>query len=77
MSKREKIHIVPRENGDWAVKREGAGKASSVHNEKQEAIERGKELAKDAPLGQIIIHKRDGTIQTEHTYGEDPEKYPG
>lgn len=77
MSKREKIHVVPRGNGDWAVEREGADRASSIHNLKQEAIERGKELAKDAPLGQVIIHKRDGTIQTEHTYGEDPEKYPG
>ena len=34
----------------------------------------GKELAKKAPLGQIKIHKQDGTIQTEHTYGQDP--YP-
>jgi len=76
MPRREKIHVVPHERGDWAVKREGADRASSIHNQKEDAVERAKELAKDAPLGQIIIHKKDGTIQTEHTYGKDPEKYP-
>ena len=28
-------------------------------------------------LSQVIVHKKDGTIQTEWTYGEDPENYPG
>jgi hypothetical protein len=28
-------------------------------------------------LGQAVLHKTDGTIREERTYGEDPEKYPG
>ena len=31
-------------------------------------------LSKNQELGQVVIHKQDGTIQTEHTYGKDP--YP-
>ena len=50
------------------------GKASGSHDTKAEAIARAKELAKKQALGQVIIHKQDGTIQTEHTYGKDP--YP-
>jgi hypothetical protein len=77
MSKRKVLHVVPTGGGSWAVKKECANRASSIHDRKDEAIERGRELAKAAPLGQLKIHKKDGTIQTEHTYGKDPEKYPG
>lgn len=28
-------------------------------------------------LGQVIIHKQDGTIQTEYTYGDDPSPPAG
>lgn len=58
----------------WDVKQEGGKRASGNFSTKQEAIQRGKELAKNAPLGQIKIHGQDGKIQTEHTYGKDP--YP-
>ena len=47
---------------------------SSSYDTKAEAKARAKELAKKQVLGQVIIHKEDGTIQTEHTYGKDP--YP-
>lgn len=77
MAKRTKEHVTPRPAGNWAVKKEGAKRADSVHEQKVDAVERAKELAKNAPLGQVIIHKKDGTIQTEYTYGKDPEKYPG
>ena len=63
-----------RTGGGWNVKEENASRASSSHDTKAEAIARAKELAKKQTLGQVIIHKQDGTIQTEHTYGKDP--YP-
>ena len=56
------------------VKEEKASRASSSHDTKAEAVDRAKELAKNQDLGQVVIHKQDGTIQTEHTYGKDP--YP-
>ncbi len=77
MSKRKVVHVVPVEGGNWAVKGQHAKRAFGIHDRKDDAIERGKRLAKGAPLGQLIIHKKDGTIQTEYTYGQDPEKYPG
>jgi len=66
--------VTPRTDGDWNVREENASRASSNHDTKADAIARAKELANKHALGQVIIHKQDGTIQTEHTYGKDP--YP-
>jgi uncharacterized protein YdaT len=77
MSKRKTYHVVPNKGGGWDVKAEKASRASSSHETKSEAVERGKELAKNQPLGQIVIHKENGTIQTEHTYGKDPHPPKG
>ena len=74
MSRRKTYHVTSRTDGGWNVKEENASRASSSHDTKAEAIARAKELAKKQALGQVIIHKQDGTIQTEHTYGKDP--YP-
>lgn len=72
--KRDVYHVTPNPKGGWDVQKQG-GKRPSAHAErKTDAVTRGKELAKKAPLGQIKIHKQDGKIQTEHTYGDDP--YP-
>lgn len=74
MAQHKTYHVTPGTDGDWKVKEEKASKASSKHETKAEAVERAKDLAKNQVLGQVIIHKQDGTIQTEHTYGKDP--YP-
>lgn len=70
-------HVVPRTRGQWGVKKENAEKASTTEDSKQEAIDSAKELAKKNKPSQIIIHKKDGSFQTEHTYGSDPERYKG
>jgi hypothetical protein len=75
-NKRVKYWVSP-EGDDWRVQREGADRASGVFEDKTDAIARAKELAKAQPLGQIIIQRGDGQIQTEHTYGKDPERFPG
>lgn len=78
MSNRKIYHIVPDTNkGGWKVKKENSERASSIHLTKDEAIEQAKQFAKKNPLSQIIVHKQDGTIQIEWTYGKDPRKYKG
>lgn len=71
--KRVTYHVTPRD-GDWAAKRAGTKRAANVYDNKEDAIERAKELAKKEPLGQVKIHDKHGDIQTEHTYRKDP--YP-
>ena len=74
MSDRKVYHVVPRPDGAWAGEGEGAKRASVVGDTKAEVLERTIEIAKEHPLSQVIVHKQDGVIQEEHTYGEDP--YP-
>lgn len=65
-------HIVPHKDG-WAVKGEKAEKASSVHSTQREAIERGREIARNQGT-ELFIHGRDGQIRERDTHGKDP--YP-
>jgi uncharacterized protein YdaT len=77
MPERKVYHVTPVAEGGWQVKGEDAKRASSTHAKKEEAVARAKELAKGQALGQVIIHKKDGTIETEHTYGKDPSPPSG
>jgi len=74
MGQRRTYHVTPTGKGDWKVKAEDKSRAAGVHQNKSEAIAQARDLAKANPKGQVVIHKRDGTIQAEHTYGSDP--YP-
>jgi len=70
MADKKRIHVTPK-GDDWAVQREGGKKASGVHDRKKEAIEQGRNLAKQ-DKGQLLIHGKDGKIQEERTYRKDP-----
>lgn len=71
---RKKYHITPNKPGGWKIKRQGGSKASKLFDTKEKALEGGRKIAKSEQPSQLIIHKKDGTIQTEHTYKKDP--YP-
>lgn len=74
MGKREKYHVLPDGQGNWNVQKEKAQRSSAKFEKKSDAVQKGREFAKNQELGQLIIHKKDGTIQTEYTYKKDP--YP-
>lgn len=69
MSKKD-IHVVPHNSG-WAVKREGSQRAESVHPTKDQATDRGRDLARRDKV-ENVIHRKDGTIQNSNSYGPDP-----
>lgn len=69
-------HVVPDASGDkWVVSQENASHRTE-HETKEEAVQEARKLAQQAPLGQIKVHKKDGNMEYESTYGEDPERYP-
>lgn len=72
MPKRKVYDVSPSEKG-WNVKARGANRASNHFDNKADAVQRGRDLAKGQE-GQLVIRKQDGTIQEERTYGNDP--YP-
>ena len=63
-------HVVPHD-GEWAVQREGADRASSIHGTQAEAISAGRELAQGTH-GELRIHGSDGRIREGYSYGHDP-----
>ena len=70
MAKRDRYHVT-KKDGDWWVKKEGAERASGRHDTQSQAIEQGRKLASQEK-GQLLIHKANGRIREERTYGRDP-----
>ncbi len=71
MAKKD-YHVVPnKDRGGWDVKREDADRASSHHERKSDAMDRGRELARDRRT-ELVEHGRDGRIQDSDSYGNDP-----
>lgn len=61
MAKKGKQHVIPHD-GRWAVKREGSSRITSTHNTQGEAINAGREIARNQG-GELVIHGRDGKIR--------------
>lgn len=70
MSKKRDIHVVPHKDG-WATKKEGAGRAGSVHSTQKAATERARGQA-IRERTEVVIHRKDGTIRDSDSYGNDP-----
>ena len=62
--------VVPHADG-WAVEKEGASRATSVHGTKAEAVSAGRDLAKTAAPGRLVLHRQDGTVQDTYSYGDE------
>lgn len=58
--------VVPHKDG-WAVQAKGAKTASKVFNQKEDAIEYGKKVAKNKQTS-LIIQKKDGSQQDQIMY---------
>jgi hypothetical protein len=69
------LHTVHRD-GRWFNEVEGGERASSSHDTKEEAVERGRELARERGV-EHHIHNVDGTIGDRRSYGPDPADRPG
>lgn len=69
MTKKD-IHVVPHAEG-WAVKKEGAQRASSVHARKEEAMQQAREQGRRDQV-EVVEHGRNGQIQGSNSYGNDP-----
>ena len=72
MAKRKNFWTTHHSEG-WAVKREGAKTANSVHGTQAEAWTEARRLARGAG-GEALLQSKDGKIRARNTYGDDP--YP-
>ncbi|MDW7669528.1 DUF2188 domain-containing protein [Anaerotalea alkaliphila] len=73
MAKQDTHHVVPNQDGGWDVKR-GGGQKASHHTDTKADAER---IARDVSRNQgteLVIHGKDGKIQSKDSHGNDP--YP-
>jgi len=69
-------HVVPNSSAEkWLVSQENA-EFRKEFDTKEEAVEFAKERARNEELGQVKVHKKDGNMEYESTYGDDPRRSP-
>lgn len=69
-------HVVPAPDGGWNVKRGGASRASGHFDTKQQAVDRAREISRNAQ-SELKIHNQDGKIAQSDSHGNDPRGVKG
>ena len=70
-------HVSPEASANrWVVSQEN-GLFRREFDTKEEAEDFAKRRAQLEKLSQVKVHKKDGTMDYESTYGDDPRDIPG
>jgi hemerythrin superfamily protein len=69
-------HVKPARDGGWRAEKRGSSRAVAAGDKKEEVVRRARERAR-AQNGRLVIHKRDGRIQEERSYGRDSRRSRG
>lgn len=68
------VHVTYRKDENkWAVVREGNDRASSLHDTQWDAIDSGRDIARNNRV-ELVIHDQHNRIRDKDSYGNDP--YP-
>lgn len=67
-------YVQKREDGQWEVVKESAGRASAVTRTQKEAVDRAREIVHNRGGGELVIKGADGRIRSKDTIapGNDP-----
>lgn len=68
---KNRVHVTPHAGGGWQVKVGGNNRASAVRNTQKEAIEIGRDKAREMHTD-LSIHNQQGRIRDVDSYGNDP-----
>lgn len=69
-------HVVPNPEGGWDVRRGGSSRSSGHFDTKQDAVDRGRQISRNADT-ELKIHNRDGQIGQSDSHGNDPRNIKG
>jgi len=77
-SNRTVYHVVPNANAQrWVISIEDDDSFREEYDTKAEAVEAAKRRARSREPAQVKVHKHDGNMEYESTYGDDPRRSPG
>ena len=68
---RNEHHIVPNPGGGWDIIKNKAKRASGHFDNKQDAVDRAREISRNQN-SELIIHRKDGTIERRDSHENDP-----
>ena len=74
---RTRYFLDPNPKGGWDLKKQGSKRATKHFDKKADGLTFSRSFVRQKKDSQLIVKKRSGVIQTEHTYGHDPKRYPG
>ena len=76
---RQVFHAILTKKDGWVVllDQQVLSRHANQKEAEEAAIAEGRATYEGGGLGQAVLHKSDGTIREERTYGRDPEKTPG
>lgn len=63
------VHVSKNAGGGWKVTQNG--NKISTHQKQSNAIDRGKQQAKQDKVD-LVVHGQDGKIKSKDSYGKDP-----
>jgi hypothetical protein len=68
-------HVLPM-GAVWKVGLPGDSQPSSFHTTREDAIDHAEQLARRHAESHVVVHKKDGSVETEKTFseGRGPEK---
>lgn len=69
-------HVVPNPTGGWDIRRGGSERSSGHFDTKKEAVDRGREMSRNAGT-EFKIHNKDGRISQSDSHGNDPRDIKG
>lgn len=64
-------HVTPHPDGGWQVKGEGNQKATARTETKQESVNIARKISQNQE-SELVIHGKDGKIQSKDSHGNDP-----
>jgi hypothetical protein len=78
-AKRQVFHSILTKKDGWVVQLDKQVQSKHPNQKETEkaAVKAARGVYESGGLGQAVLHKLDGEIREERTYGKDPEKTPG
>jgi uncharacterized protein YdaT len=73
---RNNRHVVPTSDGRWAVRPEGADRASGIFDTQHEAVDRARQIERNTGGGEVVIHGQDGRIRDSDTVAPGNDPFP-
>ena len=71
-------HVVPNADATrWVISIENDERFREEYETKEDALEAAKQRARGQEPSQVKVHTRDGNMEYENTYGDDPRSSAG